>query len=169
MKKAIFVFMMFLLMLAGIVGCSAKKEVTAQPVDETVDTCLKCKMAVKNSGYAAQYVTADGQSVKFDDLGCMETYLSAHADVKPAGKFIEDAKTKEWVKYESANYVFASSVPTPMKYGVHAFKDKAVAETFAKEKSGQVLTLDKLKTHEWKMAAMDGTGGGMNMNMNMGK
>lgn len=156
-----FAFLTVLVLVGMLAGC-AKKEVAAQPIDEAVDTCAKCHMGVKNTGYAAQYITEDNKSVKFDDIGCMEKYANEHTDVKIAGKFIQDANSKEWVKYEEATYVLAADVPTPMGYGVHAFKDKAEAEKFATDKKGNVLTAEQIKSHEWKKVNSN-----MNMDMNM--
>ena len=168
-KFALFAVLVFAMML---VGCTAKKEVAAQPIDEAVDTCAKCHMAVKNNGYSAQYITEDSKSVKFDDIGCMEKYSNEHTDVKIAGKFIQDVNSKEWLKYEEASYVFAMDTPTPMGYGIHAFKEKTTADQFAADKKGEVLTGEQIKTHEWKqdkskmMMKMNNTSN-QNQNMNM--
>ncbi len=145
-KFSLFAVLVFAMML---VGCTAKKEVAAQPLDEAVDTCAKCHMAVKNTGYAAQYITEDSKSVKFDDIGCMEKYSNEHTDVKIAGKFIQDVNSKEWLKYEEASYVFDLDTPSPMGYGVHAFKEKTTADKFAADKKGEVLTAEQIKTHDW--------------------
>lgn len=159
-KFALFAVFVFAMML---VGCTAKNEVAAQPIDENVDTCAKCHMGVKDNGYAAQYITEDGKSVKFDDIGCMEKYSNEHTDVKIAGKFIQDVNSNEWVKYEEASYVFDLDTPSPMGYGVHAFKEKATAEKFAADKQGELLTAEQIKTHEWKQ---DKSKMMMQMNMN---
>lgn len=161
MKKFKFAFFAVLVFAMMLVGCTAK-EVTAQPIDEAVDSCAKCHMAVKDNGYSAQYITEDGQSVKFDDIGCMEKYSKEHTDVKIAGKFIQDANSKDWLKYEEATYVFALDTPTPMGYGIHAFNEKATADQFATDKKGEVLTGEQIKTHGWEQDKSK-----MMMNMNM--
>ncbi|MFT9850131.1 nitrous oxide reductase accessory protein NosL [Aneurinibacillus sp. REN35] len=141
--------MVFMLVLAA---CGKQESVQPQPVDEAVDTCAKCHMAVKNNGYAAQYVTEDGKSVKFDDIGCLHKHTAAHTEEKIADMFVQDSGTKDWVSLKDASYVYAMDVPTPMGYGIHAFKDKADAETFVKEKGvGELLAYDQLQKHEWKM------------------
>ncbi|WP_051331026.1 nitrous oxide reductase accessory protein NosL [Aneurinibacillus terranovensis] len=146
------VFFCVLLCVLLLPACAQKESAQPQPIDEAVDTCTKCHMAIKNNGYAAQYITEDGKNVKFDDLGCMQTYIKDHPNVKVAAEFVEDSQSKEWIQLKDASYVFAMDVPTPMGYGMHAFKEKAAAESFSKTKGiGQVMTYNDIRQHEWKM------------------
>ncbi|MBN6188868.1 nitrous oxide reductase accessory protein NosL [Aneurinibacillus sp. BA2021] len=150
-KKSWLFAAMFVLMLL-LAACGKQESVQPQPVDEAVDTCAQCHMTVKNNGYAAQYVTEDGKSVKFDDIGCLYKHTVDHAEEKMAGMFVQDRGTRSWVPLKEASYVQASNVPTPMGYGIHAFTEKASAEAFIKEKGrGQLLTYEQLQQHEWKM------------------
>ena len=48
------------------------------PLDPAIDACAQCKMSVKDSGYAAEVIVADGRIYKFDDIGCLLNYLSAN-------------------------------------------------------------------------------------------
>lgn len=155
MRKAVkkgWILASVMICLVVLAACGKQQSVQPQPIDEAVDTCAQCHMAVKNNGYAAQYVTADGKSVKFDDIGCLYKYRKDHSEEKIAETFIQDSQTKEWVTLKDASYVYAMDVPTPMGYGIHAFKDKAEAEAFMKERGmGQLLTYDQLQQHTWKM------------------
>lgn len=152
MTKRFWIMLLSFCLLAVLAACGQKAEAQPQPIDEKVDTCAQCHMAIKNNGYAAQYVTTDGKSLKFDDIGCLHKYEGDHKEDQIAARFVQDSQSKEWLKLENASYVLASSVPTPMGYGVHAFKDKTAADAFVKEKAtGTVMSYTDLQKHEWKM------------------
>lgn len=151
-RKRLWVITGMIFCLLVLAACGKKESVQPQPIDEAVDTCAQCHMAIKNNGYAAQYVTADGKSVKFDDIGCLHKYVGEHKEENIVESFVQDSGTKEWVTLKDATYVDAMNVSTPMGYGVHAFKDKAAAEKFIQEKgTGKVMTYEQLQQHEWKM------------------
>ena len=117
------------------------------PLDPAIDACAQCKMSVKDSGYAAEVIAADGRVYKFDDIGCLLNYLSANPSVKAAARYVQDSSTHAWVALEKAYYVVSKEVPTPMSYGIHAFASKAAASSFAKarKEAAKVVALADLK------------------------
>ncbi len=106
------------------------------------DMCTACKMAISEKQFAAQYLTKDGDAVKFDDLGCLARYLKGHpqqrADI--AAFFVMDYETKQWLKAESAFFVHADKFQTPMSGGFAAFNARQPAEAEAAAKQGRLLT-----------------------------
>ncbi len=105
------------------------------------DMCTDCKMAISEKQFAAQYLTKDGDAVKFDDLGCLAHYLKSHpqqrADI--AAFFVMDYGAKQWLKAESAFYVHADKFHTPMQGGFAAFNSRQQAEAAAAAKQGRLL------------------------------
>ena len=103
------------------------------------DVCARCGMLVSEARFASGYVEAGGKSVLFDDLG----ELLAAAARDPAlskAAFVPDVEDAKLVRAESAFFVRAPSLATPMGTGVAAFKDRARAEAFAKQRgAGDVL------------------------------
>lgn len=134
-----------------LAGCGGQAKPQPQAVNEAVDTCEECHMAVMNNGYAAQIAMADGQVKKFDDIGCEVKYEAAHKDLLAgAGIYVQDLNTKEWVEKEKATFVFLPEEATPMGYGVHSFKTKEAAEAFVKEHGkGEILDAAGLSSHDW--------------------
>ena len=147
-QKTIASSALFLVLLAGCAG----KELTAVPVNESLDTCDACHMSVKDNGYAAEALTANGKVYKFDDIGCLAGYLKGHPDIKPAVVFIQDVSTREWLSAKDAFYVEAGDVQTPMEFGIHAFKTADAAGFFAKAHPGaRALKWKEVSSIERKM------------------
>jgi len=130
-RMAAIAAMLGALALASVAGAAAENAPPPAALDPAIDACAKCKMSVKDSGYAAQVIAAEGRVYKFDDLGCLLAYLKANPALKPAARYVQDAGTKAWLSLEAAYYVVAKEVETPMGYGVHAFATKGAAEAFA--------------------------------------
>ncbi len=139
------------LVIGGLLACafialSACQKVDPKPVDiANGDLCLRCKMAITEKQYAAEFVTKDGFVRKFDDLGCM----LQHAQGKGfkgniLAYFTVDYPSKQWMKAEEGNYVKSEKFQTPMNGGILAFKDKSAAEKLAANYQAQLLTFNQL-------------------------
>jgi len=113
-------------------------------------TCAECGMAIHKDGRTGSEVIVKGGKVDyFCDLGDMLVYyevMKKKQDV--AAIYVKDYGTGVWVEGRSAVYLSGTKVATPMRYGILAFKDKASAEKFRKEKGG-----DKAYSFDEIMAA----------------
>ncbi|MUG43806.1 nitrous oxide reductase accessory protein NosL [Paenibacillus woosongensis] len=135
-----------------LVGCGQNKY-AAQAINEDVDVCVVCNMQVKDDAFATQIVTKDGKSLKFDDLGCMNTWKQENGTDNIGMDYVRDYNDKEWVEFSKATYVYDASIRTPMAYGIVSFKDKSAAEAFIKEQGvGQVLSANELANHTWQQS-----------------
>ncbi|WHX50696.1 nitrous oxide reductase accessory protein NosL [Paenibacillus woosongensis] len=135
-----------------LVGCGQNKY-AAQAINEDVDVCAVCNMQVKDDAFATQIVTKDGKSLKFDDLGCMNTWKQENGTDNIGMDYVRDYNDKEWVEFSKATYVYDASIRTPMAYGIVSFKDKSAAEAFIKEQGvGQILTANELANHTWQQS-----------------
>jgi copper chaperone NosL len=121
----------------------------AVPIDPAIDACAKCKMSVKDSGFSAELIAADGKVYKFDDLGCLLAFEQDEPAVKAAARYVQDEGTKAWTILESAYFVLAKERATPMGYGIHAFAKKEDAAKFASalEDKPKVLKLSELPSY----------------------
>lgn len=138
-----------LLMLAT--ACGAKKY-EAQAINEEIDKCVICNMSVKDDPYATQIITVDGQSLKFDDIGCMNEWRVKNGVDTIGAEFVRDHNTGDWLKYEKAYYAYDPSYTTPMAYGVIAFVDQASAQAYIDEqKTGVLLSAEDLSNHSWEV------------------
>ncbi|PYY29653.1 nitrous oxide reductase accessory protein NosL [Paenibacillus illinoisensis] len=144
--KMVFVTLWSIFLLAG---CGPKY--VALPINEDVDVCVICNMQVKDDAYATQLTTKDGQTYKFDDIGCMNEWKEKNGTEQIGMDFVRDYNDKEWIEFNKATYVYDASIRTPMAYGLVSFKDKESAENFIQEQGvGVIMTAADLTSHDWK-------------------
>lgn len=127
-------------LLIGICSCQSAAELT--PSDITAnDTCTFCKMPIEQVQYAAEFMTKDGFTRKFDDIGCMVQHAEKVKTSNIAAFYVMDYANKQWVKGEEAQFVQSEKIQTPMNSGLIAFKDKNAADSVASEYGGKVVGL----------------------------
>ncbi|MFS0725989.1 nitrous oxide reductase accessory protein NosL [Paenibacillus sp. 1P07SE] len=135
-----------------------------QPVNEATDRCAICNMAIKDDEFATQIITKDGQSLKFDDIGCMHKWKTEYGTETVGAEFVRDYTNSKWLKYEDAYYVYDADIQTPMAYGIVSFEGEAEAEAFIAERgAGELMTAADLASHTWavnremmEMSGMEG-------------
>lgn len=168
MKKKLGFLMLLLVLVFAVAGCNSddtakdtekedepkteeKASVEPKPIDEAVDKCEVCKMAVADNSDATEIVLKDGKTLVFDDPGCMHKWIVANGEDDIEAAFVRSHHDKEWLDYYKAAYVFDPKITTAMGYGVIAFKDEAGAQNFIdKNGYGTILTQEDLeKQHEW--------------------
>lgn len=133
-----------------LAGCGAEE---AKPVaiQEGVDECEVCHMGIADDHNATQILLQDGRTLKFDDIGCMNTWAHENGVEHVHTQFVRDYGTAEWLNAKDAAFVYDSSFQTPMGYGIYSFQDEEAAKTFVQEKgTGKVLTFDDLASHSWE-------------------
>lgn len=153
------------LMLVWVTTACGGASYTPQEINEETDVCVICKMAVKDNAYATQIVTKDGQSLKFDDLGCMNEWKQQNGTDTIGAAFVRDFHSNQWIPYEQAYYAYDPSYATPMAYGVVSFEKQADAEAYIQQQgAGTLMTSEQLASHSWAvnrdMMNMDGHGHG---------
>jgi copper chaperone NosL len=74
--------------------------------------CAHCRMLVSDPRYAAQALTASGERVYFDDVGCLARELAEHPGA--LATWVRDAKAR-WIETSRAR--FSGGAPTPMDFG----------------------------------------------------
>jgi nitrous oxide reductase accessory protein NosL len=117
------------------------------------DTCFYCKSLIFISGensqevYAGQFITKDGFTRKFDDIGCLI------ADAKKVGKknikafYAVDIVSQKWMLADQLHFVKADKIQTPMRCGhgvIIAFQDLSKARGTAAKYEGQVVSFGDL-------------------------
>ncbi|MGO4544123.1 nitrous oxide reductase accessory protein NosL [Paenibacillus sp. 2TAB23] len=152
MKTKRFGTALFLVMIILLVSACGAKEYKPEAINEEVDKCVICNMAVKDDPYATQIITTDGQSLKFDDIGCMNEWKVKNGQETVGAEFVRDHNSGDWIKYERAYYAYDAAYVTPMAYGVIAFEDKSSAQAYIDEQGmGQLLSSEELANHKWEV------------------
>ena len=150
-----------LLAAMALGAACGSKTYEPQAINEATDRCVICNMAIKDDQYATQIITKDGQSLKFDDLGCMNQWKTENGTDTVGAAFVRDYTNSKWLKYEDAYYVYEAQIKTPMAYGIVSFESEKEAEAFiAEHGSGTLMKADDLAQHSWAvnrdMMDMDG-------------
>jgi len=132
-------------LLPGAIASLALVGFTSQgrPVEilPEADECAACAMAVQDMKVAAEALFKNGDVKKFDDIGCMASYLSRKkvGDAQLKGLFVHDLSSGRWLPLEQATLV-KSKFPTPMRYGVIAFERPEAARRLDAKYQGKVVT-----------------------------
>ncbi|MGC8229021.1 nitrous oxide reductase accessory protein NosL [Pseudobacillus badius] len=109
------------------------KHENGEPHDQT--TCAFCEMKVytmdeEMGQFTAKATSEDGETLFFDDVGCMLNY--ERKTEKPAKeRFVRDFNSLEWIPFEQAK-IQKTDVKTPMNYGYAFFQDEASEQEFTK-------------------------------------
>jgi len=137
----------FLTVLSVVIGLVACQSHASQPVEITAeDMCTHCRMAISEKRYAAQFLDEDGQASKFDDLGCMMTYLRTRkGQDRIAYYYVVDFDSRQWITAYQAYFVHSSQYTTPMGGATVAFEDRSRAENAVSASEGKLMSFSELR------------------------
>lgn len=129
--------------------------------------CAFCDMKVymkheEMGAFTAKAITADGETLFFDDAGCLLNYERDNEDVELKEKYVRDYNSLDWVALEQAKMVEAN-IQTPMKYGNAFFADTKSLESFMKDyPEAKQTTLEAIDgvAHDRYMKKMEMSGDG---------
>jgi copper chaperone NosL len=102
------------LLLATAAACATPAG--PRPVVWDREACAHCHMLVGDPAYAAQLQTADGESLVFDDPGCLFGYLDDR-EPKGASIWFHHRTDDRWLRAPEVAFVPAR---TPMGHGLAA-------------------------------------------------
>ena len=112
------------------------------------DVCYFCKMPVADARFGAELITVKGKIYKFDDIGCMISFMKN--DLPSA----EKTKDLYVVSYENNQklmhvnetvFLKSAQLHTPMNSGIAACASHDEAASLMKEFPGEILTWQQLQ------------------------
>ena len=112
------------------------------------DVCDRCGMVIADGRFAAAARLPNGKAWRFDDIGCLLNKLLPYERREEVRAWVASYPDERWLEAATAWYVAASSLRTPMAFGVVALATRAEAETEAAEVDGRVLSWSELRA-EW--------------------
>lgn len=118
-----------------------------QPFAIGKDDCYVCKMGVADLKFGGELITKKGKLYKFDDIGCMVSYLkSGSINEDEIGQLItmDYNKPNNFIDVHHAWFLAAKDLKSPMKSNTAGFASKNEAEEVAKEKQGEVVSWEEL-------------------------
>jgi copper chaperone NosL len=137
-KRNRFIATCAIAVLVLLAGCQADP---LQPVAiDANDTCSFCNMAISEKRYAAELIDADGKPFKFDDIGCMASFIEQKKNPAPVHAiFVMDFERREWIKAHDAFYVRSAEFHTPMSGHIVALNDQSRAQEAVSRYHGSLL------------------------------
>ena len=124
-----------------LAGCSGQAIDKAPNIRYGQDACAECRMIIGDVRFAAAFVNAEGDTFKFDDIGCMRHYEEKnHAALQ--NSWVHDYPSEGWIDPAKAVFIRSTKLITPMGYGIAAFSSAQKAEQFLKEHEGQKILWD---------------------------
>ena len=133
----------FLVVLVLLVGCSEQTTDKIPNIRTGKDPCAECRMIISDKRFAAAFITTDGETIKFDDIGCLRVYERKHA-VMPQQAWVHDYLSEDWIEQAKAVFVHSEAMVTPMGYGIAAFFDNQKARQFLEKHEGQKILWDEI-------------------------
>jgi copper chaperone NosL len=131
--------MLLWLVILTLLAACGRPEIAPVEINPE-DVCASCKMAISEKRFAAEFITKEGNAVKFDDIGCLQEYLKVKADrAGIAAYFVTDFESKGWIEAASAHFVKSAAFATPMGGNIAAFQTEEGAKEAAAKIAGQPL------------------------------
>ena len=144
-------------LLAGVVSCVMERRrhlvavaalamtACAAPgpgvIHYDADACDHCRMTIAEPKFAAQLVTRTGQIYRFDDPGCLASFVAAGrvATREVHGIWVNDyAHPEARVPGADALFVISERVRAPMNGGAAAFGSRDAAAAFQASMGGRL-------------------------------
>jgi len=136
-KSALAVQIIFICFLLN--SCSSHGPV---PVKPGVDNCTFCQMTVTDLRYVSEIVTKKGKVFKFDDPGCLISYLHSNEITQPeVGDiyFADFTNGHPFIKANEAVFFHSDSLHTPMNGNIAAFSKEEAVKEIMKNYQGKVM------------------------------
>ncbi|MCZ2223113.1 MAG: nitrous oxide reductase accessory protein NosL [Chitinophagales bacterium] len=125
-------------------SCSNNKP---EPIALNKDACSFCKMSISDGRFATEIVTKKGRVYKFDDVSCMNGYISTQDKNNIAKYYVGNAlKENELIDATQAWYIHNENIKSPMGGNTLAFLSKEDAEKKSAEYASPVKIWTEIST-----------------------
>ena len=128
---------------AVVAGCSGATEDRPPSLRFGEEACDHCRMLINEDRFAAALVTADGETRKFDEIGCLLEY-QAKAPTPVRRCWVRCYSSSQWLDARQAFFVHSPQLHTPMGCGLAALPTFAKARELADELHGRIARFDEL-------------------------
>jgi len=127
--------------LLAAVGLAACAPAGPQPIVLGQDACDYCRMTIADARYGGEAITATGRIHKFDGIECLAGYLrTAPPGTVKAAYVIDLQHPGTFVPAESAGYLKAALIRSPMGKSLVGFTSAQAAEEQRAMLGGRVMT-----------------------------
>ena len=108
------------------------------------DSCTHCTMVISDDRFAAAWREGTKRERYFDDVGCMVASFKAKPPAETPVFFVRAFAADTWLNAETAAYMVAPGIKSPMSYDIAAFASYAEATTNSHTRDCQPQTWEGL-------------------------
>lgn len=97
-----------------------------QPIEFGKEACAHCSMMIMNPNFAGELITQKGKVYKFDDAGCLVSFINSDGmkHEKISGIYFDDfTGDHHFLKSEQSFFLYSSELNTPMGGNIIAFSN----------------------------------------------
>lgn len=155
MKNTLVRLISLLVVAATLVGCGKAATAPAPPVIHYgEDVSAGCGMIIDDPRFAVGALPDRGKPLLFDDIGDFLDYRQAH-QLSLSAVFVHDYDSKDWVRADTAWFVWSPAVHSPDGSGLAAFASEVSARQFQAGHGGQLYPWAELQSqHRAWMGSM---------------
>lgn len=137
------------LLFLFIIGCSTEQD--KPPVILTgQDPCDNCFMIINEIKYSASLKLVNGEEKRFDDIGCMLSYIHKNKD-QIKRSWVYDYVDDEPLNTGEAFFIYSDNIITPMGSGIIALNSKSKASGLNGRNKAVILSFDELNNNYNKL------------------
>ncbi len=138
-----------ILIFAFVPACKRKASLDPPTIRYGEDACIDCGMIISDERFSAASLADDPDEgilpLLFDDIGDMLKYERDNPGITIVRRFVHDHPSKTWIPAETAHYIYAQTLETPMATGLAAFSDPAAADALLTQHPGTRLDFAALQ------------------------
>ena len=124
------------------------------PADLAVgqEACGFCRMTVSQPEFASQLVAPGELPLFFDDLACLNNYLTSTPD-RPADAvlYVTEHRTRAWIRAETALFSRVVTVATPMGSHLVAHESSGSRAADGAAAGAEPVALDAVIPQAWQV------------------
>jgi copper chaperone NosL len=126
-----------------LAGCGTLDPAQPPIVRFGEEACVHCRMIISDDRFAAAIVERTGDTLKFDDVGCLVEHEAMH--LRPDVVYwVRGFDCQTWLLARDAAFVYSTKIVSPMNHGLAAFPDEQAAEKLASDAPRRTLRFGQI-------------------------
>ncbi len=139
-----------ILLFLFIIGCGSTEQDKSPVILKGQDPCDNCFMIINETKYSGSLTLLNGEEKRFDDIGCMLSYMHKNKDqVKKS--WVYDFVDGKPLNTGKAFFIYSDKIITPMGSGIIAFDSKSEASKITNKNEAVILSFSELNNNYNKL------------------
>jgi copper chaperone NosL len=137
--------------MAGLVVGCGKPDISRPPhLSFGQEACAFCRMIISDERFAAATVNGAGETLKFDDVGCLiEHDAGLGIPERDTICWVRSFDGQGWLNAREATFVRSTRIVSPMNHGLAAFSHARAAGELANDPGSRSLRFSEMRDFVW--------------------